>query len=125
MKLFLQTQGVDVWKVVLNEYSAPTAIPIDVVGKKIYESNSKAMYAILGGLVGSKFVKFMHCESAKELWDKLKNVYEGDTKVKNAKLQSYRSQFESLKMEEYEDITTYFLHIDEVLNTMRGLVLQL
>ena len=63
----------------------------------------------------------MHCESAKELWDKLKNVYEGDTKVKNAKLQSYRSQFESLKMEESEYIGTYFLCIDEIVNTMRGL----
>ena len=57
MKLFLQTQGVDVWKVVLNEYSALTTIPIDVVGKKIYESNSKAMYAILGGLSRSEFVR--------------------------------------------------------------------
>ena len=121
MKLFLQTQGVYVWQAVLNEYSAPTNIPTDVVGKKIYESNSKAMYAILGGLAGSEFVKVMHYELAKELWAKLKNVYEGDTKVKNAKLQSYRSQFESLKMEEYEDIATYFLRIDEVVNTMRGL----
>jgi hypothetical protein len=51
----------------------------------------------------------------------LKNVYEGDTKVKSAKLKSYRSQFESLKMEESEDIATYFLRIDEVVNTMRGL----
>jgi hypothetical protein len=121
MKLFLQSQGVDVWQAVLNEYKAPTTVPTDVAGKKLYESNSKAMYAILGGLAGSKFVKVMHCESAKELWDKLKKVYEGDTKVKNAKLQSYRSQFESLKMEESEDIATYFLRIDEVVNTMRGL----
>jgi hypothetical protein len=63
----------------------------------------------------------MHCESTKELRDKLKKVYEGYTKVKNAKLQSYTIQFESLKMEESEDITTYFLRIDEVVNTMRGL----
>ena len=62
MKLFLQTQGVDVWQAVLNDYSAPTTIPTDVVGKKLYESNSKAMYAILGGLAGSEFVKVMHCE---------------------------------------------------------------
>ena len=53
MKLFLQSQGIDVWQVVLNEYKAPEIVPTDVVGKKIYESNSKAMYAILGGLVGS------------------------------------------------------------------------
>ena len=51
----------------------------------------------------------------------LKYIYEGDAKVKNAKLQYFRSQFESLKMEENEDNTTYFLRIDEVVNTMRGL----
>ena len=63
----------------------------------------------------------MHCDSAKELWDKLKKVYEGDTKVNNAKLHIFRCQFESLKMEESEDVATYFLRIDEVVNTMRGL----
>jgi len=36
----------------------------------------------------------MHCTSAKEIWDKLKNVYEGDEKIKEAKLQTYRGQFE-------------------------------
>jgi hypothetical protein len=87
MKLFLQTQGVDIWQAVLNEYKVPTTIPIDATGKRLYESNSKPMYAILGGLAGSKFVKVMHCASTKEIWDKLKNVYEGDTKVKSAKLQ--------------------------------------
>ena len=65
MKLFLQSQGVDVWQAVLNEYKTPSTIPTDVAGKKLYESNSKAMYAILGGLAGSKFVKVMHCDSAK------------------------------------------------------------
>ncbi len=63
----------------------------------------------------------MHCTLAKEIWDKLKTVYEGDTKAKSVKLQTYRTQFEGLKMEESEDIATFFLRIDEVINTMRGL----
>jgi hypothetical protein len=46
---------------------------------------------------------------AKEIWDKLRNIYEGDTKVKEAKLQTYRGQFEQLKMKEDENIATYFL----------------
>ena len=121
MKLFLQSQGVDVWQACLNTYNVPATIPIDPISRRLYESNSKAMYGILGGLAASEFVKVMNCSSAKEIWDKLKTVYEGDVKVKNAKLQTYRSQFESLKMEESEDIATYFLRIDEVANTMRGL----
>ncbi len=100
MKLFLQTQGVDVWEATLNEYNAHAAIPSDPIGKRLYENNSKAMYAILGGLAASEFVKVMRCTSAKEVLDELKNVYEGDTKVNSDKLWTYRSQFESLKMEE-------------------------
>ena len=79
------------------------------------------MNAILSGLVESVFVKVMHCESAKEIWDKLKNIYEGDEKVKGAKLQTYRAEFEHLKMKEEENIAAYFLRVDEVVNNMRGL----
>jgi hypothetical protein len=58
---------------------------------------------------------------AKEIWDKLQNIYEGDTKVKEAKLQTYRGQFEQLKMKEDEDITAYFLRVDETVNAIIGL----
>jgi hypothetical protein len=36
----------------------------------------------------------MHYSSAKKIWDKLQNVYEGDAKFKEAKLQTYIGQFE-------------------------------
>jgi hypothetical protein len=54
------------------------------------------------------YVKVMHCDTAKDLWDKLQNIYEGDTKVKGGKLQTDRGKFEQLKMKENEDIATYF-----------------
>jgi hypothetical protein len=63
----------------------------------------------------------MHCESTKEMWDKLKTIYEGDEKVKEAKLQIFREKFEQLKMNEDENIATYFLRIDEVVNDIKGL----
>jgi hypothetical protein len=52
----------------------------------------------LNGLSDMVFTKFAHSKSAKDIWDKLQNIYEGDTKVKAAKLQTYRGQFEKLKM---------------------------
>jgi hypothetical protein len=48
----------------------------------------------------------MHCHSTREIWDKLQNVYEGYVKVKEAKLWTYRGQFEQLEMKESEDIAT-------------------
>ena len=63
----------------------------------------------------------MHYTSAKEIWDKHKNVYEGDGKVKGAKLQTYRRKFKHLTMKEEEDIVAYFLRVDEIVNTLIGL----
>ena len=63
----------------------------------------------------------MGCNTAKEVWDKLKNIYEGDPKVKQVKLQRHRAEFENLKMNENEDIATYFLTVDEVVNVIKGL----
>ena len=63
----------------------------------------------------------MNYDTTKELWDKLNNVYKGDSKVQKAKLQTYRAQFEGLKMMEEENIATYLQSVEEVVNTIRGL----
>jgi hypothetical protein len=63
-------------------------------------------------------IKVMGCITAKEGWDKLKSIYEGDPKVKQVKLQRHRAEFENLKMDEKEDIAAYFLRVDEVSNAI-------
>jgi hypothetical protein len=75
----------------------------------------------LNGLCESIYTKVIHCKSAKEIWDKLQNIYEGDSKVKATKLQTYRGQFEQLKMKEDENIEAYFLRVDETINAIIGL----
>ena len=67
------------------------------------------MNTILSGLTETVFVKVMHCETAKEIWDKLRNIYEGDDKIKGEKLQTYRGQLENLQMKEKENIAACFL----------------
>ena len=69
------------------------------------------MNDILGGLVEAKFAKVMHLESVKEMWDKLVRSYEGNEKVKDAKLHTYKLKFEQLKMNGDETVSKYFLRI--------------
>jgi hypothetical protein len=45
--------------------------PIDNDGKKLSQNNSRDKNVILNGLVDSIYVKVMHCDSAKDIWDKL------------------------------------------------------
>ena len=96
MKLFLQSQGLEIWEIVKNGFTMPEDMeePTDPTERRKFVQNSKSMCAILGGLTGTNFVKFMHCKSAKEIWDKLKKVYKRDDKVKKAKLQIHRRRFE-------------------------------
>jgi hypothetical protein len=63
----------------------------------------------LSSLGDSVFVKVMHYDNEKDLWDKLQKIYEVDAKVKGSKLQIFRVKFEQLKMKEDEDSATYLL----------------
>jgi hypothetical protein len=49
----------------------------------------------------------------------LEVVYEGDSKVNEPKLQTYRALFENLKMKEEENIFEYFRRVDVVINSIR------
>jgi hypothetical protein len=57
---------------------------------KLGHNNSKSTNALLNGLGETVFTKVAHCKSTKDIGEKLRNIYEGDSKVKEAKLQTYR-----------------------------------
>ena len=103
---YLMSLGPEVWHFVQNEYKMTTTLPTNQDERKAYITNAKAMNSITSGITNSDFTKIMHCTSAKEMWEKLVSL---DSKVKKAKLQTHRSQFESLRMEDEEDIVAYLL----------------
>jgi len=118
---YLQSLGTEVWDIVEGGYTFPTATPTDTAGKKQYETNAKAVNTLLGILSQSEFVKFVQLKIAKEIWEKIILSYEGDDKVKRAKLQALRIQYETLKMYNDERVANYFLRIDEIVNRMKNL----
>jgi hypothetical protein len=121
MRTYIQAHGFQVWQSIVDRYTAPTVPPKNDKEVKLGENNSKATNSLLNGLSDTIFTKVAHCKFTKEIWDKLQNIYEGDTKFKATKLQTYRGQFEQLKMKEDEDITAYFLRVDETVNAIIGL----
>ena len=109
MEVYLQSLGVDIWQSVENGYNAPKTAPVDIVDRRLYEYNARARNAILCGLEDSEFTKVVQCNSTKEIWDKLKIIYEGDEQFKMVKFQTFSAQFETLQMKEEESIATYFI----------------
>jgi hypothetical protein len=74
--------GVDIWYSIVNGYVIPKNAPTDPNEKKLMSSNSKVRHVILGTLAPTIARKVMGCNTIKEVWDKLKSIYEGDPKVK-------------------------------------------
>ena len=96
MTVYIQFQGTDIWKMIENTYNIPsTTSATTTTDKKNFEDNSKAMNALLSGLTGIVFVKVMHCETTKEIWYKLRNIYEGDDKTRE---QNFKPTEHSLRI---------------------------
>jgi hypothetical protein len=111
MRTYIMDLGADVWDVVETGYVKP--IVLDNKDDKIkFNFNAKVMNSILSGLEEAEFVKVMHCDSTKVMWDKMISSYEDDEKVKDAKLQTHRMKFEQLNIDEDEPISKYFLRIE-------------
>ena len=84
-------------------------------------NDAKAKNIIISGLIESSYHKVLGCKTAKNVWDKLENIYAGDSNVKEEKLQIYREKFEQLRMKEDCNIAAYFQYVDEITNTLKGL----
>jgi len=72
-------------------------------------------------MVETEFVKVMQLNRTKGMWDNIIQSYEDHTKVKSVKHQTFRIQYETLKMHDDESIEAFFLRVDEVVNFMRNL----
>ena len=90
MSYYLMSLGPEVWHSVLDGYKFPTSIPTDQDERKAYIANAKYLNSITSVIIDSEFTKVMNCDSAKKVWDKLVSLYDGDSKVKKEKLQTYR-----------------------------------
>ena len=77
--------GCKIWSSVEKGYKIPDDLPIYRDELDGYESNAKALNAILKGLADSMFVKVMQCNTTKHAWKNYKLLMKGLPKSKNSK----------------------------------------
>lgn len=66
------------------------------------------------------FEKIIEEESAKGAWNKLKNLYDEDEKLKRVKLQMLRKKLEKTKMKESESVSEFFTCVVLLMNQMNA-----
>ena len=59
-------------------------------------------------------------DTAKSIWDSMKQKYQGSTKVKRAQLQALRTDFETLHMKEEETVDDFFARTLTIANKMKA-----
>ncbi|KAG8483095.1 hypothetical protein CXB51_022018 [Gossypium anomalum] len=82
--------------------------------QKVAQVSSKALYAIFNGVDMEQFKMISTCEIAKKAWIILQNQHEGNVFVKMPKLQILAIEFVSLKMDEDETISNFYIRLCDI-----------
>jgi hypothetical protein len=73
-KVFLKEHGYDIWKSIVTRYNS-TKKPKTSTKKELKKNNKITMDFIMEGLCDLEKDKVGKCSSAKELWDKIHDIY--------------------------------------------------
>lgn len=112
----------ELWEIVESGYNEPKEPPPEP-DQKLRDNrkrDAKALFFIQTAVDDDIFPRISSAITAKEAWDIIKHEYFGDKKVIAVKLQSLRSDFDSLKMKDKESIQSYLSKVSGVVNQMKS-----
>ena len=85
------------------------------------EANARALFSIFNRVSPNEFQKIANCTCAKEVEDILKVTHEGTSIVKVPKLQMLTSKFESLRMQENYNFSSFYSALSDIVNSFFNL----
>ncbi|XP_023734055.3 uncharacterized protein LOC111881897 [Lactuca sativa] len=105
-------EAMDLWEVVEEDYVVPqlpenpTMAQIKVHKEKT-SRKSKAKATLFAAVSTTIFIRIMCLKTGKEVWDYLKEEYEGDEKIRGMQALNLIREFEMQRMKESETIKEY------------------
>ena len=80
------------------------------------KKDAKALFFLYQAVHESVFPRIAAAKKSSEAWETLKTAYQGMERVKTAKLQLLRRDFETLCMKESDSVDTFFTHVIGTVN---------
>jgi hypothetical protein len=124
MRSFLQAQ--ECWEPIDIGYVEPDLVALSAMTnlQKIAQATlrnkeNKAKFWIQNSVDDTIFSKITGTGTSKQAWDILKYSYQGNDKVKIVKLQTLRTQFETLRMTESENVDQFMTRVMGIVNQIR------
>ncbi|KAD5961723.1 hypothetical protein E3N88_13196 [Mikania micrantha] len=132
MEGFIRNQDFKLWKSILEGPYIPTiaaagaggpAVPKDPSmysdeDYKKMEVDSKALWLIQMSIPNSIIHAFKKCKSAQELWNSLKQMYEGSDDVKENKKDMLKQKFENFCQQNNENMSSQYLRYVQLVNDL-------
>lgn len=110
MRVYMQAQGV--WSAVEN--TDPKIVIED-------KTDKVALAAIYQGIPEDILLSVSEKKTAKEAWEAVKTMCLGADKVKKARIQTLKAEFESLSMKESDTIDDFCMKLNGLVTTIRAL----
>ena len=122
MKAYLK--ALSLWETIESEDDPLPLGPNPTVAQmKNYEDaksrKPKALTCLHSALSDVIFTRIMACETPKEVWEKLKEEFDGSDRVKAVKLLTLKREFEMLRMKEGDTVKEYSAKLIEIVNKVR------
>jgi hypothetical protein len=91
---YLLSQGHAIWEIVQEAYVIPATLDHVTQGElQRYENNYKALNLITTAIGRKVYDRVSHLETAYDVWLKLCNTYEGSSKIKLSRKDTYNRQY--------------------------------
>ncbi|KAL3726055.1 hypothetical protein ACJRO7_031011 [Eucalyptus globulus] len=113
VKMTAFLEGHDLWEAVEDDYEV-TPLPNNLTLNQIkyhkerITRKAKAKSCMYAAVSPTIFTRIMRCDSAKAIWDFLKDEYEGDEKIRGMKVLNLLREFERQQMKDSESVKEYF-----------------
>ncbi|GJX69130.1 ribonuclease H-like domain, reverse transcriptase, RNA-dependent DNA polymerase [Tanacetum coccineum] len=103
MRVFMQAQGV--WEAI-EPRTRNTAIDV--------KKDKLALAAIYQGIPEDLLLSLAEKQTAKDAWETLKTMFMGAERVKTAKVQTLKAEFETLSMKDTEIIDDFAMKVNNI-----------
>ncbi|XP_074361297.1 uncharacterized protein LOC141701567 [Apium graveolens] len=110
MKVYMQAHGI--WEAVTPKD------PNDAIEEK---TDKMALAAIYQGIPEDILLSVAEKETAKETWEAVKVLCQGADRVKQARIQTLKSEFESMSMKDSESLDDFCLKLNGLVTNIRAL----
>nr|CAI44607.1 P0650D04.11 [Oryza sativa Japonica Group] len=121
MKMHLKSINPSIWRIVEKGYVLQNPEDPTKEDNENEHKNAQAANAILSALSRSEFNRVDGIESAKVIWDTLRNLHEGTDSVRESKVEILKGQFERFVMLDGEIPSDMYDRLSKIVNEIKGL----